>query len=712
MEETRRWMSMAPLSPIKILEGLRGRSYDTVRRDCLALHDVEQAAQTSAGRILQASGLWVPSSLGLRTEYPEEHTHPRGSNHMHNPLRPEFSDHQHPGYFQTKKGILDIYKRLEFSELALSVAPDLFDGPGLDWSYEKRRLQLTEWRYIRRSRLIQAVGTYDAELRRDYEAQMRISYMWVPRGISEKMLLERYENCYADVETVSSYEVESAHLSFSLNPDEPHHPDLVPIMSGVVIVCADRRTYQFARRILGPFRQDLGLAICWVWGTSRSERHYEGTAFPVLANIADRFEDVNIGYPEDICLGFGNVAQWSSGRGRRVRLPRTVAESVTLDSVLKNRLLWEVGDNAGFSKKDYMTTSGNKESGTRVEKALLNLVEAEYFDAVPFARLSANRVVFDAQEIKLLEEAAKREKKKLDLDAMYYWTAKAVRYAAGLNRQSGKDLLKRHDSKKNQDHRPRRPHRQHTLIVNEVVSILVGKGFDADNGYRYLINLPDVTQIPPDAVVTGTYTRGAYVVEQFTTGGTSDTIRQEIRKALISQVEAIWEGKDRPLALLYDSRFTRRVIYEESQAVSDQYGLKLGTLIAPQRLFTVGPKVGEVTTNPLRVLFRTVLFFIEVELSAKWTKRIRQKFSTYLKWVKETNESCFVIIICGTKAAADIFYETTEREMQEAGVRLTVVITTVKEFRTKRLAGHSVLKCLNRRFHLFPNVSEAESFWK
>ena len=174
----------------------------------------------------------------------------------------------------------------------------------------------------------------------------------------------------------------------------------------------------------------------------------------------------------------------------------------------------------------------------------------------------------------------------------------------------------------------------------------------------------------------------------------------------------IWEGKDRPLALLYDSRFTRRVIYEESQAVSDQYGLKLGTLIAPQRLFTLGPRVGEVTTNPLRVLFRTVLFFIEVELSAKWTKRIRQKFSTYLKWVKETNESCFVIIICGTKAAADLFYETTEREMQEAGVRLTVVITTVKEFRTKRLAGHSVLKCLNRRFHLFPNVSEAESFWK
>lgn len=46
MEETRHWMCMAPVSSIKILEGLQGRLYHTVRRECLALQDAEQAART------------------------------------------------------------------------------------------------------------------------------------------------------------------------------------------------------------------------------------------------------------------------------------------------------------------------------------------------------------------------------------------------------------------------------------------------------------------------------------------------------------------------------------------------------------------------------------------------------------------------------------------------------------------------------------------
>ena len=476
MEQTRRWMCMAPVSSIKILGGLQDRSYHTVRRECLALQGAEQAAQTEAGRIFQASGLWVPSSLGVRMEYPEQHQHTRGSNHIHDPLRPELSDHQHPGYFQTKKGILDVYKRLEFSELALSTAPDLFDGPGLHWSIENRKLPLIEWRYLRRSQLIQGVGTYEAELLPNHEARMRVSYLWVPRGISGKLLLERCEGRFLELETMSSHEAESRPSSSFLNPDEPHH-HLIPMMSGVVIVCADRRTYQFARQVLRPFQPELGDAICWVWGTSREERHYEGTAIPVLANIADRFEDVKVGYPEDIGLDSGVVAKWRSSRGRRRKLPKTVESAGALKGVLKNRLLWEVGDNPGFSKQDYLTGCDYKESGARVEEELQALVEKEYLEAVPFVRASRGKVVFDAEEIKGLQQEMKTGGKKLDLDAMNYWTEKACNYAAGLNRQSAKDLLMSHSSKKNQDHRPRRPHRLHTLIVNEVVSILRGMGY-------------------------------------------------------------------------------------------------------------------------------------------------------------------------------------------------------------------------------------------
>lgn len=433
----------------------------------------------------------------------------------------------------------------------------------------------------------------------------------------------------------------------------------------------------------------------------------------MLANIADRFEDVKVGYPEDIGLDSGVVAKWRSSKGRRRRLPKTIDRASALKGVLRNRLLRAVGDNPGFSKQDYLTGCDYKESGARVEEELRALVKKEYLEAVPIVRAPGGKVVFDSGEIKRLKQEAKVEGKKLDLDAMHYWTEKACNYAAGLNRQSAKDLWKTHNSKKNQDHRPRRPHRRHTLIVNEVVSILDGMGYEADNGFRYLLNLPNVTQIPPDAVVTGTYALGAYVVEQVTSEGTFDTMRQVVLRTLVGQVEAIREGTNEPLALLYDSRSTRGVINEQHKAVSDKYGAKLDIMVARQGMFTVGPVVREGTPHPLRVLFRTVLFFIEVELSARWTKRIKMKFSTYLKLAKEANVRCHVVIICGTQKAAERFHEATEQMMRKAGVRLTVVITTVEGFRTKRLTGpESVLRHRGEPFLLFPDINAAEEFWK
>ena len=235
------------------------------------------------------------------------------------------------------------------------------------------------------------MGTYEAELLPNHEARMRVSYVWIPRGISEKLLLERYEGRFLELETMSSHEAESRPGSSFLNPDEPDH-HLIPMMSGVVIICADRRTYQFARQVLRPFQPELGDAICWVWGTTIEERHYEGTAIPVLANIADRFEDVTVGYPEDIGLDSGAVAKWRSSKGRRRKLPKTVDSAGALNGVLTNRLLRAMGDNPGFSKRDYLTECDYKESGARVEEELQALVEKEYLEAVPFVRASGARL--------------------------------------------------------------------------------------------------------------------------------------------------------------------------------------------------------------------------------------------------------------------------------------------------------------------------------
>ena len=705
---TRQLVCKHPLSPLNTLATLSDDSYDIVRRECLELHAVEQAAWIKGGRILPGSNLWVPSRAAIRAEFPEEHKHGRGCDHRHNPLRPELDDHQHPTYFQTKAGILDIYRRMEFKELAFSIAPDLFDGPGLDWSYERRKLRLTEWRYLRRDRLIQAVATYEAALLPDEAARMRISYLWVPRQITEKMLLERWLGRYSELETISAYEIENGRANFWMNPDL-----LLPIMSGLVIICADRRTYDWARWVLRRVRLEMEDAVCWVWGPNKEDRLYEGTAIPVLANVADVFEDQKISSPEDICLGFGNVAQWDSGKRRRRKVPAAVARSAGLDSVLKVRLLSEVGDNRGFSKKNYLTACNSKESGARAGKALESLVENEYLVAVPFVPNVGGKAVFDVQEIERLKGEAEAKGGKLDIDQMHYWTDKTAKYASEVSRQSGKDLAIRHQGLQKQDHRDKRPHRLHTLMENETVATLRGLGFEADSGYRYLVNVPNVTQIPPDAVVWGTYAYGAYVVERVIAQGTVAEMRNRIRKVLVGQAQAVLEGNSKPLALLYDSRITGRLILEQVRDVSATLQVDLDGRAFKQNMFVVSAPVEEGVPNPLHILFRTSRFDIETERSAKWADRIKKKFSTRIKLAQSTGVSGEVIYICETEGAAARFQEATERMIREAGVDLTVVITTMRGFRTKRLTGpESVLRRQGRPFSLFTDVDAAKAFWK
>ena len=80
---------------------------------------------------------------------------------------------------------------------------------------------------------------------------------------------------------------------------------------------------------------------------------------------------------------------------------------------------------------------------------------------------------------------------------------------------------------------------------------------------------------------------------------------------------------------------------------------------------------------------------------------------------QSTGVSGEVIYICETEGAAARFQEATERMIREAGVDLTVVITTMRGFRTKRLTGpESVLRRQGRPFSLFTDVDAAKAFWK
>ena len=86
--------------------------------------------------------------------------------------------------------------------------------------------------------------------------------------------------------------------------NEPPDPDLDfnPQASGLVIVTPDKRGAELAAEVLPMHGYLQTPAYLFAVGPEGSPRIYIGQAYPApYDDVADRFEDVQLGIPQDLC---------------------------------------------------------------------------------------------------------------------------------------------------------------------------------------------------------------------------------------------------------------------------------------------------------------------------------------------------------------------------------------------------------------------------
>ena len=191
-----------------------------------------------------------------------------------------------------------------------------------------------------------------------------------------------------------------------------------------------------------------------------------------------------------------------------------VAENL-LDGLFSN-VIRDVHDFPGSTDYNLGARHG---SVLRVNRALKDALNGQLLDSVTCYDTSNGRLVLDTETLSDDETVTNQFR-------MFYLGSKAGGYILRRDRVSANRSVGRQNSAKQQDHRHARPHRRHTLGLDDVVTGLRLAGFHVHSGRRDLVNslpLPrDVRwrygrrlpQIVPDAVLRAEVFLGEAFIEE------------------------------------------------------------------------------------------------------------------------------------------------------------------------------------------------------
>ena len=171
------WLAMTPWPSVIELAGFSYVNRTTISRQLPDWRERGLVAVRNDGRLLRPRDRLVLGTAGLDAVFPQRHTHPSpGDDHDHDLLHPEWEDHAHPQYFSGYAGAELLYSRLEMLEIAYPLAPVALMGEGAKWTHDGHPRKLLSWRWLRHTRLINAVATYED----DY----RLFYCWVGQSLT------------------------------------------------------------------------------------------------------------------------------------------------------------------------------------------------------------------------------------------------------------------------------------------------------------------------------------------------------------------------------------------------------------------------------------------------------------------------------------------------------------------------------------------------
>ena len=267
------------------------------------------------GRTLPPSERLLSTSGMLGQVYPLSHIHPvRNDSHDprdHHPLLSE-DVHQHPSYFNSKEGARFLFGRIEVLEMFYPLAPVLFQGEGAAWSPAGLPLRILSWRWVKHTRLIEAVATY--------EGNVGIAFCWVGQELTASMLRWRWENRFGRekegilVKLSSGDLIEQERSHFFMRNHFWERPDpsldFEPHLSGYVICGPDEGAIKIAKEVLPADNFLRGNAYAYAAGPAGARgslRLYTGVTTPAYDDVADAFQDVDVDFPEDLCPDPNNI---------------------------------------------------------------------------------------------------------------------------------------------------------------------------------------------------------------------------------------------------------------------------------------------------------------------------------------------------------------------------------------------------------------------
>ena len=292
------WLAMAPWPSVNELARFCGVARTTISRGMLPeWRENGLVAIRNDGRLVRPRDRLLLSTAGLVEVFPERHSHSEPVNiHLHDPFDPDEADHTHPQYYNGYDGAELLYSRLEMIEIAYPLAPKALMGEGADWTHDGRPRRLVSFRWLRHTRFVNAVATYED----DY----RLLYCWVGRSVTVPMLRWRYENRFGrhrNLATRSEAEILERGRNGLIDQPDPNL-DFHPQVSGVVIVTPDKRGMEVAAEVLPRGGYLRAPAYLYAIGPEGGQRIYTGAAYPAPHDdVADRFEEVELGIPQHLC---------------------------------------------------------------------------------------------------------------------------------------------------------------------------------------------------------------------------------------------------------------------------------------------------------------------------------------------------------------------------------------------------------------------------
>ena len=301
MDEDLKNLAKLPWASISELAGFRGVNRTTVSRKAEEWQQDGLVVVKHGGRLVRPRARLLSTTGGLIQVFPQQHVH-QGPDHdypEHDPFDPEWEDHAHPGFFNGYRGALDLWEKLERIEMWYPAAPEVLRGEGAAWTHDGKARKILSWRWLRNTRFIEAVATY--------EDNYRIFFGHIGRSVTERMLEYRWTYRFPDVHDarlrtlVMRSRGEREDRLRDPQIDQPPDLDLDynPTPSACVISTPDIRGLELARRVLPKNAEYLYLV-----GPPPSQRLYLGRAEPAPHDdVADAFETLKFGdrLPQDLC---------------------------------------------------------------------------------------------------------------------------------------------------------------------------------------------------------------------------------------------------------------------------------------------------------------------------------------------------------------------------------------------------------------------------